>query len=118
MSNNAFEKKINSDFERVKKDFGTLGEDGMSGLTRMVEERADDVKKTVTGAVKSINKDVGLGLRQYNSKIQEVANRLPGGFGKKMAGYPWVTITISMIFGLVLGVLLKPGRLPVEPVGE
>jgi hypothetical protein len=28
---------------------------------------------------------------------------------KKAARYPWVTITISLAFGLLLGGLLKPG---------
>jgi ElaB/YqjD/DUF883 family membrane-anchored ribosome-binding protein len=52
-------------------------------------------------------------LSQYNAKVQDIANRVPGDFGKKIAGYPWVTITMSLAFGLLLGVMLKPGRQPV-----
>ena len=93
-------------------DVATLGEDGVTGLSRKFEKLTDDAKETVAGAVKTMNKDVGQGLSQYNAKVQDYANRVPGDFGKKAARYPWVTITISLAFGLLLGVLLKPGRQP------
>ena len=48
-----------------------------------------------------MNKVVGQGLSQYNTKIQEVADRVPGDFAKKAAGYPWVTITLSLAAGLL-----------------
>jgi ElaB/YqjD/DUF883 family membrane-anchored ribosome-binding protein len=99
--------------ERIKKDLAALGEDGVAGLGRKFEQLANDAKEMVTDAVKTVNKDVGSGLSQYNAKVQDVADRVPGGFGKKAAGYPWVTITMSLVFGLLLGVLLKPGRQPV-----
>ncbi len=95
---------------RIKKDFVTLKDDGVTGVSRKFDQLADDTKKKVTGAVQTINEDVGHGLSQYNAKIQEIADRVPGGFSKKAARYPWVTVTISLIFGLLLGGLLKPGR--------
>ena len=42
--------------------------------------------------------------------MQAVADQVPGDFAKKAAGYPWVTITVSLALGLLLGGLLKPGR--------
>jgi ElaB/YqjD/DUF883 family membrane-anchored ribosome-binding protein len=131
MNNKEFEKQVNRDVDQAKKDFSTLGEDnvtglarikndlvklgedGVTGLSRKFEQLADETKETVTDAVKTLNKDVGHGLSQYNAKVQDVADRVPGGIGKKAAAYPWVTITISLVFGLLLGVLLKPGRQPV-----
>ena len=110
MKDKAFGNKVNRDVDRAKKDIATLGEDGVAGLSRKYDQLIDDAKETVTGAVKTFNKGVGQGLSQYNAKIQDVANRVPGNFGKKVAGYPWVTITMSLAFGLLLGVLLKPGR--------
>jgi ElaB/YqjD/DUF883 family membrane-anchored ribosome-binding protein len=70
----------------------------------------DDTKKTVDVAVKNVNKAVGQGLGEYNAKVQGVADKVPGDFAKKVAGYPWVSITIALAVGLLLGVLLKPGR--------
>ncbi len=130
MNDKAFENKVNRDVDQTKKDFTTLGEDnisglarikkdlvtlgddGVTGLSRKFEQLADDTKEMVTDTVKTLNKDVGHRLSQYNTKVQDVADRVPGSFGKKAAGYPWVTITISLVFGLLLGVLLKPGRQP------
>jgi ElaB/YqjD/DUF883 family membrane-anchored ribosome-binding protein len=106
MSDKAFEKKVNRDVDKAKNDLATLGEDGVTGLSRKFEQLTDDTKKTVDVAVKTVNKTVGQGLSQYNAKVQEVADRVPGGLGQKATGYPWVTITISLALGLLLGVLL------------
>ena len=113
MNDKAFENKVNRDIDRAKKDLATLGDDGVAGLNRKVEQLADDAKNMVAGQVKTFNKEVGQGLSQYNSKVQDIADRAPGGLGKKAAEYPWVTVTMSLAFGLLLGVLLKPSRQPV-----
>lgn len=113
MNDKAFERKVDRDVDKVMKDFGTLGDDGVTGLSRMFAQRSDEAKKTVADTVKTVNETVEQGLNQYNTKVQEVADRVPGGFAKKATGYPWVTITLSLAVGLLLGVLLKPGRQPV-----
>ena len=110
MNDKEFENKVDRDVEQAKNDWATLGEDGVTGLTRKFEQLTDDTKKTVDVAVKNDNKAVGQGLSQYNAKVQDVADRVPGDFAKKVAGYPWVTMTISLAVGLLLGVLLKPSR--------
>jgi hypothetical protein len=98
---------------KIKKDLTALGEDGFTGLGRKFEQLAGDTKEVLSVAANTLNKDVGSGLSQFNTKVQEVVDKVPGGFGKKAAGYPWVTITLSLAFGLLLGVLLKPNRQPV-----
>lgn len=111
MNDQAFENKVNRDIDKAKKDIATLGDDSVAGLSRKVEKLADDAKEMVAGPVEALNKEVGQGLSQYNAKVQNIADRVPGDFGKKAALYPWVTITISLAFGLLLGVLLpKPSR--------
>lgn len=113
MNDSAFENKVNGDVDKAKKDIATLGNDGVAELRRKFEPLADNAEQKFSAAVKTFNEEVGHGLSQYNEKVQDVANRVPGNFGKKAAGYPWVTITISLLFGLLLGVILKPGRQPV-----
>ena len=113
MNDKAFENKVNQDIDNVKEDIATLTDDGATGLSRKYGQLEDDVKSTVSEAVKTINKGVGQGLSQYNAKAQDMADRVPGDFGKKIAGYPWVTITLSLDLGLLLGALLKPGRQPI-----
>jgi ElaB/YqjD/DUF883 family membrane-anchored ribosome-binding protein len=117
MDDKAFENKVNRDIDKAKEDVATLGEDvatlgedGVTGLSRKFEQLTDETKVMVTDAVKSLNKDVGHVLSSYNAKVQDVADRLPGDFGKKAARYPWVTITMSLAAGLLLGLLIKPGR--------
>lgn len=120
MDDKAFENKVNRDIDKAKEDVATLGEDvatlgedGVMGLSRKFEQLTDETKVMVTDAVKSLKKDVGHGLSTYNAKVQDVSDRLPGDFGKKAARYPWVTITMSLAAGLLLGVFLKPRRHPV-----
>ena len=119
MDNKAFEDKVNRDIDKTKadvailrEDAATLGEDGATGLGRMFDQLAGDTKQMVAERVKTINQEVGQGLSQYNAKVQEFADRVPGDLGKKAAIFPWVTITMSLAFGLMLGLLLKPGRQP------
>ena len=112
MDDKAFENKVNRDINKAKEDLARLGNDGVTGLSRKFEQLANDTQEWVTDAVKTVNKDVGHGLSQYNAKVQEAADRVPGDFGKKAAKFPWVTITTSLIFGLLLSRLLKPSRLP------
>jgi ElaB/YqjD/DUF883 family membrane-anchored ribosome-binding protein len=131
MSDKTFKKKVNRDIDqtskdlsawgrdnvtglaKIRKDLVTLGDDGVTGLNRKFSQLAGDAKTRVSDAVETLNKDVAHGLSQYNAKVQNVADRVPGGFGKKAAGYPWVAITISLVFGLLVGFLLKPDRQPV-----
>jgi ElaB/YqjD/DUF883 family membrane-anchored ribosome-binding protein len=113
MDDKAFKNKVNRDIDKAKEDVATLGEDGVTWLTRKFEQLTGETKVMVTDAVESLKKDVGHGLSTYNAKVQDVSDRLPGDFGKKAARYPWVTITMSLAAGLLLGLLLKPGRYPV-----
>ena len=110
MNDKAFENKVDRDLDNLNKDFATLGDDSITGLSRMFEQMADDVKETVADAVEAINQTVGQGLSQYNVKVQDAVDKVPGGFSEKAARYPWVTLTFALATGLLLGVLLKPGR--------
>ncbi|OGO36922.1 MAG: hypothetical protein A2W35_09970 [Chloroflexi bacterium RBG_16_57_11] len=110
MNDKAFENKVDRDIDKAKEDLATLRDDGVTGLSRKVEQLADDAKKMVADQVKTVNKEIGQGLSQYNAKVQNIADRVPSDFSKMVAVYPWVTITISLAFGLLLGALLKPSR--------
>ena len=77
-------------------------------MSRKFEQLSDSTKEMVTEAVKTFNKDVEHGLSQYNTKAQEVADKVPGGFSEKTAKYPWVAMSITLAAGLLVGVLLKP----------
>lgn len=46
----------------------------------------------------------------FNAKAEEVANIVPGRLGKRAAQYPYVAISIAVIFGFLIGNLLLPAR--------
>jgi ElaB/YqjD/DUF883 family membrane-anchored ribosome-binding protein len=103
---------VTEDVDQAKQDLATLGDDGVTGVSRIFEQLAGTAKETATVAIQTLNQAVDQGLSQYNAKVQAVADQVPGSFAKKAAGYPWVTITASLAVGLLLGLLLKPGRPP------
>jgi ElaB/YqjD/DUF883 family membrane-anchored ribosome-binding protein len=141
MNDQAFENKVRQDAGKVKKDLSTLMGDGAAWFSRFedyvtqatgktkedlttwvgdgfaqlsegVEKLTGDARETVVGAAATVKKDVGQGLSQFNTKAQEVADKVPGGFGEKAAKYPWVAISIVLAVGFFLGSLLKPARQP------
>ena len=112
MNDKKFEKQLIRDIDKAKMDLATLRDDSITGLNRIFEQLTGDTKKTVDVAAKTVNETVGQGLSQFNAKIQDVVDKVPGGLGKKATGYPWVSITISLAVGLLLGAILKPGRQP------
>jgi ElaB/YqjD/DUF883 family membrane-anchored ribosome-binding protein len=136
-----FENKVNHDTNKLKEDATAVMEDGKVSLdrfetqtTQSVSKAKDDLTKwvevetaqfsqklenlageardTMIVKAKTVQQDLNLGLNQYNTKVQEFADKAPGNFGQKVARYPWVTITVSLAFGLMLGMLLKPARHP------
>jgi ElaB/YqjD/DUF883 family membrane-anchored ribosome-binding protein len=141
MNDQQLEKKIRQDAAKMKKDLNTLAEhsaarisrlednvtqatgkakgdltkwveDGTSQLSDGFEKLSDNAKKTAVSTVATVKKDVGHGLSQYNAKAQEVADKVPGDFGKQAAKYPWVAISIAMAVGFILGSLLRPAQQP------
>src|SRR4030066_1546631 len=108
MNDRKFRKQVIRDVDKAKIDLATLRDDGITGLNRIFEQLTGDTQKTVDLAAKTVNQTIGQGLSQFNTKVQEVADRVPGDLAKKALGYPWVTITISLVAGLLLGALLKP----------
>jgi len=134
-----FENKVKHDTNKLKEDATALMEDGKVSLDKFetqtiqtvnkakgdltqwvevgtaqfgqkLENLAGGARDTMIVKAKTVQQDVDLGLNQYNTKVQELADKAPGGFGQKVTRYPWVTITISLAFGLMLGMLLKPTR--------
>jgi len=105
-----FEDNINQATGKAKEDLTTWVEDSVSQLRKEFEKLTGDATESIVGAAETVKKDVGQGLIQYNAKVQEVADKVPGGFSEKAATYPWVAISIGLAIGLLLGVLLKPGR--------
>jgi ElaB/YqjD/DUF883 family membrane-anchored ribosome-binding protein len=110
MNGKELEKRISRNFDRAKRDLTALKDDAVTGLSWKFEQLPDSPRKSAKVAAKNLNKSIGQGLHQYNSKVQEVIDKVPGDLGKKAAGYPWVAISMSMLLGLLVGGLLRLGR--------
>ena len=141
MNNHHMEKKINQDMTRIKEDLGKLETDvaaqvvgkitdhvdqaaeglnkwidsGTSKINTRIGKVTGNAKKAVLKTTSTVNKGIGQRLSRYNTKAQYVANKVPGGLGKKAASYPWVGMSLSLIIGLLLGSFLKPARKRFDP---
>ncbi len=112
MNRKAFEKRINRDISRTKRDLAALSDDIVSGLSgRFGRIRlSNEQRKSASEAVKTLNKSIGEGLNQYNATVQDMVDRVPGDISKKVTGYPWVTITMTLLLGLLVGGILRFSR--------
>jgi ElaB/YqjD/DUF883 family membrane-anchored ribosome-binding protein len=104
------EDNVRQDVAKLNRDLITTVEDGISQLSEGFEKLTGDVKDTVINATAMMKKDVDHGLSQYNAKAQEMVDKVPGGFSEKAAKYPWVTLSITLAVGFLLGNILKPTR--------
>ena len=82
----------------------------ISQLSKGFEKLTGDARETMVDTTATVKKDVRHGLSHFNKKSQEVADKVPGDFGKKAARYPWVAISLVLVAGFLLGGLIKPAR--------
>ncbi len=101
-----FEDDVNQVAGKAKEDINSWVEEGVSNFERMT----GNVKDSVADKAAILRKDVKRGMKQYNNKAQEVADKIPGGFSESAAKYPWVVISLGLALGFFLGILLKPSR--------
>jgi len=104
------EDNVRQSSRKVKENLTTWAEDGAAKVGQKLEDLKGDALEKVVVAAKTVEQDVSLGLNQYNAKVQELADQVPGGFSKKASRYPWVTISIFLVIGLLLGMLINPTR--------
>ena len=110
MNDQQLENNVRQDAAKLNRDLTKSVEDSFSQLSEGFEKLTGDARETVVSAAATAKKDVGHGLSQYNAKVQEVADKVPGGLGEKAARYPWVTASIALAVGFLVGSLLKPTR--------
>jgi len=110
MNDRQYERKIEQDATRVKKELSSLFGHNVERVESKVEAVADDAKAAYENTTATVKKDLAYSLSQYNAKAQEYAEKIPGGLADKAAKYPWVAISIGLGLGVLLGGLLKPSR--------
>lgn len=104
------EDRITQSTGKARDHLTTWAGDGAAEVSRKVEAFKDGALDRVAVVTKTVEQDLTQGLNLYNGKVQELADQIPGDFSKKLARYPWVAISVAMIFGIFLGMILKPTR--------
>ncbi|PKN99529.1 MAG: hypothetical protein CVU42_07390 [Chloroflexi bacterium HGW-Chloroflexi-4] len=110
MNEHQFETKMEKEGVKVKNSVDTMVGDGLSQLKAEYDEFRGVVKDNVSEAASTVRKEVNHGMKQYNSKAQEFADNLPFDLNHSVRKYPWVVVTFGLVFGLILGFLLKPSH--------
>ena len=110
MNDRLFNRKVEQDAAKIKKDVSNLVETGTDQVEAKVGKFTDDVKETLDSTTATAKKDVEQKLREYNAKAQEYVEKVPGGLAEKVAKYPWVAISIGLGVGILMGGLFKPSR--------
>lgn len=105
-----FENDVSQATGKAKVDLTTWVDENVSQMSKEFEKLTGDARDALVNAAATAKKDVGHGLSQYNTKVQELADKAPGGFGKKAAKYPWVALSITVVVGFLLGTLIRPAR--------
>lgn len=143
MKDRQLDNKIQRDFDNTKNELGNLAEDGASRLSNVKDDISDataqteagittwvgdnaskmskelgkltgEARESMAGAAAALKKDLGNGLSQYNTKVQQMVDKAPGGLRKQAAKYPWVALSITVAAGFFLGMLMRPARQPLR----
>lgn len=110
MNEQQFETKMEKDGTKVKKALITFISDGASQLKDEYDQFTGTAQEKANETAAAFKKNVDYGMKQYNSKIQEVADKFSGGVSKNVNKYPWVVVSLGLVFGFILGVVIKPSR--------
>jgi hypothetical protein len=105
-----FGTKLEKDGTRIKRDFSTLVGDGVTQLKDEYDQFTGNVKDTANETASVIKKSVNSGMKGYNGKVHEVADNVSPEINLSIQKYPWVVISLSVLFGLVLGLIISPSR--------
>jgi len=49
-------------------------------------------------------------LDQYDHKVYELVQSLPGDLDRRVVRYPWASIATMLGLGLLVGFIIKPNR--------
>jgi len=104
------DKQMEQDTARVKKDLNTMLNNRVSQITEEFDKFTGEAKDAMFGVADSVKKDVETRMDQYNTRAQEVVEKVPGGLVEKTIRYPWVAVSVALVAGLILGRLLKPSH--------
>jgi ElaB/YqjD/DUF883 family membrane-anchored ribosome-binding protein len=108
------EKNVGQTTDKAKEHFRVWMDHGILHVDTRLKKLANSTRETIDDTAAAVKKEASHTLSQYNATLQAAVGRKPDSLGKKIARYPWVTISIGLAVGFVLGLLLKPARQPID----
>ena len=107
-----FEENVSQSASKAKENLTIMVEDGVLRVSKGFGKLTGDAKESLIGAAATVKKEVENGMSQYNDRVQEVADKIPGSFSNWVKRYPWIAISITLAAGFLVGSFLKPARRP------
>ena len=83
-------------------------DEGRTRLTASVDRLADQMQKQYHITRDKAELTVSRFLDQYDHKVYEAVQRLPGNLDRRVIRYPWATIATTLGLGLLVGFIIKP----------
>lgn len=102
-----FGNSVKQSADQAEKDVTTWVGNGVSQLSDRVNTLSDEARAAVVQAAAKLKKSTNQSLDQYNENAQHFADKIPGGFGEKVAKYPWVSLSIVLLAGVLLGSMIR-----------
>ena len=99
--------EIRSDSRRL---WNRRSDEGRTRLAGSVDRLVDQMQKRYNITRDKAELTVGRFLDQYDHKVYEVVQRLPGDLDRRVIRYPWATIATTLGLGLLVGFIIKPNR--------
>lgn len=105
-----FGNNIKQSTDQTEENVSTWVGNGVSQISDRFNTLTDEARAAVVQAAAKLKKGANQSLDQYNENAQQFADKIPGGFGEKVAKYPWVTLSIALIAGVLLGSMVRQIR--------
>ena len=85
-------------------------DEGSTRLSASVDRLADQMQKRYNITRDKAELTMSRFLDQYDHKVYELVQSLPGDLDRRVIRYPWATIATMLGLGLLVGFIIKPGR--------
>ena len=85
-------------------------DEGRTRLAGSVDRLADQMQKRYHISRDKAELTVSRFLDQYDHKVYELVQSLPGDLDRRVIRYPWASIATMLGLGLLVGFIIKPSR--------
>ncbi len=85
-------------------------DEGRTRLTGSVDRLADQMEKRYHITRDKAELTMSRFLDQYDHRVYDLVQKLPGDLDRRVIRYPWATIATMLGLGLLIGFIIKPGR--------